>query len=132
MRAGATVAALLVLIGLPSAAQPVEVPSGQEISYHDVIRDVRSTRGWSWRFRFVAPGIDREDGTVDFATAALDMDHLCQNYAIPRLPPMGPRPREIVITLMSDVVEFGETKPEITQFFEAYRVDGDTCVWEGF
>jgi Family of unknown function (DUF6497) len=34
---------------------------------------------------------------------------------------------------MSDrVVPFGQTDPEATQFFEAYSLQGDTCVWEMF
>jgi hypothetical protein len=29
-------------------------------------------------------------------------------------------------------VPFGEPAPDATQFFEAYRVEGDTCIWEAF
>jgi len=127
-----TAAGILAFLAGPVAAQPVTVPSGQPVEYVEVIRDVRSTRGLSWRFRFVAPEIARKTGTVSFEIAARDMDHLCQNFAIPRLPLMGPRPREIVISLSDAPLPFGEPNPEITQFIEVYSVDGDTCTWEAF
>ncbi len=112
-------------------AQPVEVPSGQPVEFYEVIRDVRGARGLAWRFRFVAPEIARNSGSINFETAARDMDHLCERFAIPRLPLMGPRPREVVISFSDRPLEFGEANPEITQFFEAYRIEDETCVWEG-
>ncbi len=119
-------------LATPALAQPVAVPSGQPVEFVEVIRDVRSVRGLSWRFRFVAREIDRNSGSVTFESAALDMDHLCQNFAIQRLPIIGARPGEIVISFSSAPLEFGEVNPEITQFFEVYSVQGDKCVWEGF
>ena len=34
--------------------------------------------------------------------------------------------------LLSRAVPFGEAAPDATQFFEAYRVEGDACIWEAF
>lgn len=110
----------------------VPVPSGQTVIFHEIVRDAAGPAGLTYRFRFVAPGIARDGGTVDFETAAADMDHLCQDFALPRISDLGPRPAQIVISLADRAVEFGVPAPEVTQFFEAYRVEDGTCIWEGF
>jgi hypothetical protein len=60
------------------------------------------------------------------------MAHLCQSYALPRLSETGPVPAQIIISLSDRPVPFGEASPEATQFFEAYRIEGDACIWEAF
>lgn len=115
-----------------AAAQTVDVPSGQPVEFLEVVRDLRGSRGLTWRFRFVAPQIARDTGTVSFEEAAQDMDHLCREFALPRLPNIGPRPRQIVVSLSATPVRFGTTDPENTQFFEVYRVEDNQCIWEGF
>ncbi|MFN3294273.1 MAG: DUF6497 family protein [Gemmobacter sp.] len=89
--------------------------------------------GLTVRFRFIAPRIAREGGTIDFDTAAEDMDHLCQTFALPRIETVtGPQPAQVVISLSDRPVEFGVITPEATQFFEAYSIEDGTCVWEAF
>ena len=44
---------------------------------------------------------------------------------------MHPQPEQIVISLMDRLVDFGATNPDATQFFEAYRIEDGTCIWEG-
>ncbi|WP_172296954.1 DUF6497 family protein [Pseudoruegeria sp. HB172150] len=112
-------------------AQSVNVPSGQPVEFVEVVRDTRGPQGLTWRFRFVAPEIDRTSGSIGFEEAAVDMDHLCNKFAVPRLPTMGPVPKQIVISMSDAPVDFGAPAPEITQFFEAYRVEDDSCIWEG-
>ena len=58
------------------------------------------------------------------------MEHLCNTYALPRVPNQGPRPSQIIISLSDRPVEFGTADPEATQFFEAYAVEDEACVWE--
>lgn len=108
---------------------PIPVPSGQEVRLLDVIRDQPGPGGLTYRFRFVAPAIAQ---TVDFETAAADMEHLCRTYALPRLSQIGPVPGQVIVSLSDRPVPFGEPAPDATQFFEAYRVEGDTCIWEAF
>lgn len=110
----------------------VAVPSGQVVSLLDVVLDAPGPEGMAARFRFVAPAIAKVGGTVDFETASLDMAHLCQSYALPRLAENGPVPAQIIISLSDRAVPFGEAAPDATQFFEAYRVEGDACIWEAF
>lgn len=111
----------------------VPVPSGQPVTLQDVVLNAPGAAGLTARFRFVAPQIARFGGTIDFETAAADMDHLCATYALPRIDTItGPRPAEVVISLSDRPVEFGVITPEATQFFEAYSIQDGTCVWEAF
>lgn len=107
------------------------VPSGQKVVLQEVLLD--ETPGALWaRFRFVAPAIARDGGTVDYGQAGLDMDHLCASLALGYLKDRGIAPARVVISLSDRSLAFGAPAPEATQFFEAYRPDGDLCIWEEF
>ncbi|MBA4351683.1 MAG: acetolactate synthase [Rhodobacter sp.] len=109
----------------------IEVPSGQEITLQDVIWNAPGPDGLALRFRFLAPGI-APGGGVDFDTAAADMQHLCDTYALPRIADQGPHPEQVIISLSDVAVAFGEAAPEATQFFESFRIEDGVCVWEIF
>lgn len=128
---GAGLLALAFCAAAPLSAQPVTVPSGQDVEFVEVVRNARGSHGLTWRFRFVAPGIDRETGTISFDQAAQDMDYLCKSFAIPRLPTMGPRPSAVIVSMSARPIDFGAADPEITQFFEAYRIVDNDCIWDG-
>ncbi|MBP9952734.1 MAG: DUF6497 family protein [Cypionkella sp.] len=108
------------------------VPSGQEVTLLDVVMDAPGPEGLTARFRFVAPAIAREGGSVDFEAASADMLALCQNYVLPRLANTGPVPAQVVVSLADRAVPFGDSDPAATQFFEAYRVENGNCIWEAF
>lgn len=110
----------------------IDVPSGQKVQFLDTIWGQPGPDGLTVRFRFVAPAIAREGGTVPFDVAEADMAHLCETYALPRLSGMGPKPAQIIISLSDRALEFGAAAPEATQYFEAYRPEDGTCAWEGF
>ena len=111
---------------------PIEVPSGQAVTLLDVIWNQMGPVGLTMRFRFVAPAIARDSGTVDFESAVADMQALCEGFALPRIAGLGPQPAQIVISLSDRAVPFGESAPDVTQFFEAFSIDGTTCTWEMF
>ena len=108
------------------------MPSGQAVTHVDTIQGAQGAAGLTVRFRFLAPAIAREGGSVDADAAFADMQALCDSYAMPRLSSIGPQPAQIVISLMDREVAFGEAAPEATQFFEAFRPEGGACVWEPF
>ena len=111
-------------------AEAIEVPSGQTVTLLDVITDVAGPEGLTARFRFLAPAIAREGGSIDPETAALDMDFLCQSFALARIATTGPQPSQIIIS-MSDVdVPFGQSRPDATQLFNSYSIADGTCVWD--
>jgi hypothetical protein len=110
----------------------VPVPSGQAVAYLDVVMGAPSPEGMAARFRFLAPAIAREGGSVDFDTASVDMLDLCKHFALPRIAENGPQPSQIIISLSDRAVPFGEASPDATQFFEAYRLENGTCIWEAY
>lgn len=114
---------------LPDLArsEAVRVPSGQQIIFQEVVRDMQGEAGLTLRFRFVAPGV-----ATDPDGAAYDMQALCDDYVVPRVPNIGPRPSQIVISLAERAIAFGDSDPGIVQFFEAYRIENGHCVWEAF
>lgn len=130
MRAAAV---LVTLAGPALGLDLIEVPSGQPVTLQDVIWNQPGPAGLTARFRFIAPEIARDGGLIDFDTAAADMDHLCETYALPRVTTItGPRPAQVVISLSDIPVEFGVVTPEATQFFEAYSITEGVCEWEPF
>ncbi|MCP3970181.1 MAG: acetolactate synthase [Rhodobacteraceae bacterium] len=113
----------------PVGAEQVQVPSGQPVEFVELIRDAS---GAIWRFRFLAPGIARDGGSVSVDTALGDMEALCRGFVIPRVAVASAPPGQVVISLSDRPVAFGTAHPDATQYFEAYRIEGETCVWEGF
>ncbi len=111
----------------------IPVPSGQKISFLDVIRGEDSAVGTAVRYRFLAPGIARDKGDVVFSQAEEDMAVLCQDYVLPQIHATpGEMPDQIIIVLSDRKVDFGVADPDATQYFEAYRPDDGACFWEGF
>ena len=110
----------------------IAVPSGQVVTLQETIWNAPGPEGLVTRFRFVAPAIARDGGTVDFETASADILHLCQNFALDRVVQSGPVPVQVIVSLADQVVPFGEAAPEATQFFEAFRIENGSCIWEAF
>ncbi|KNG92531.1 DUF6497 family protein [Pseudaestuariivita atlantica] len=110
---------------------PIFVPSGQFVTFHDFVSDAAG-EGLMYRFRFVAPDISPAGRGLTFVEVADDMVHLCQFYAVPKVSEVGPRPRQIVVSLMERAIDFGESDASVTQFFEAYSVQDGLCIWELF
>ncbi|MBS0125193.1 acetolactate synthase [Aestuariicoccus sp. KMU-90] len=107
---------------------PVPLDSGLDVTFHDVIRDVAGD-GLTYRFRFVVPGIG---DVLDYADVVEDIDWLCNEFALPRVPQPGPQPNRIVISMMSEPTEFGVANPDVTQFFESFSIQNGLCIWEAF
>lgn len=125
-------AAILLLTSLPALAQTIAVPSGQPVEFVDLVRNAPGTAETVWRFRFLAPQITREGGSVSAVAAAADIDALCADYVQPVLARYGVAPDQVIISLSDRPVAFGAPAPGATQYFEAYRIEGGTCVWEAY
>ena len=122
-------ALLLLLAGPLFAEEPLDVPSGQRVTFHEMLWD-RPGGGLVYRFRFIAPEIGREGREYEDVEA--DMQHLCETFALDRIADTGPKPSQIVISFSQSETEFGIADPDVTQFFEAYRVEDGTCILEFF
>lgn len=114
------------------AEEMIDVPSGQPVTFLDVVHEAPGPEGLTYRFRFLAPAIARVGGTIDSEQALEDMAALCESYVLSRLAAPGPQPSQIIISLADRPVPFGQPDPEATQFFEAFRPEGSSCIWEGF
>ena len=122
-------ACFALLANTGAAEQLITVPSGQPLTLGEVLID--DSQGEDWlRFRFIAPKIG--DGGVSYDQAAPDMDYLCQHLVIPYLAEYALNPPRVIISLSDRMVEFGKTNPGATQYFEAYRPQDNTCIWEAF
>jgi len=121
-------AAAFLLAATPALA--IDVPSGQPVELQEVLVDQMGGETWL-RFRFVAPQIGRDGGSIGYDLAGSDMTALCDTLAIPYIAEYALTGDVIVISLADRAVEFGTADPETTQFFEAYRLKNGTCIWEG-
>jgi hypothetical protein len=127
--------ALVLAMAGPVAAQQdkakeerLVLPSGLEAGLQEVVSN-QPGQGLTYRFRFVAPEFT---GKEEFESIMADLEYLCMSYAIPRLPQIGPQPRQVVISLADRATEFGVFDPDAAQVFEAYRIEDGTCIWEVF
>lgn len=110
------------------AGDGVSVPSGRDLRLIEIVSNVPGPEGATARFRFLAPGLTE----ADIVTTANDMQALCDSFALGRIKDMVPQPQQIIISLASAEVPFGEAAPDAVQFFEAFSVDTGTCVLAPF
>ena len=111
-------------------AEDVPLPSGRVASLVETIWEPQSVPVEIWlRLRFVVPGIGPE---LDFDEVGADLLALCRTQALPELARTGKRADQAIVSMASEPLEFGATNPEVTQFFEAYRLSNDDCILEGF
>ncbi len=122
--------AVLIWAGATQASE-IAVPSGQPVDLFEVIEDPDGTAGLTLRYRFVAPEIAREGGSIGIDSALDDIEALCESVVLPQLQHGETVPDQVVISLMDRPIEFGATNPQATQFFEAFRIENGQCVWEG-
>ena len=113
-----------------TAAQAVDVPSGQPVELQEVLVDQVSGETWL-RFRFIAPQIARDTGAIDSVQAGPDMAFLCEAVAAPYIAQYELAGDVIVISMSDRRAEFGAADPDMTQFFELFRLNNNTCIWEG-
>ncbi|NEY91455.1 DUF6497 family protein [Tabrizicola oligotrophica] len=117
---------------VPGDGLAVSLPSGQTVTLVESIWNAPGPMGLVTRFRFLAPEINPATGSVGFDLAAQDIAWLCQNYALERVMTNGPLPAQVIVSLEDRPVAFGEADPEATQFFEAFRIEDGSCIWEVF
>lgn len=119
----------LFLLASPLAA--AEVPSGQELTLHEVLVDAQEGVTYL-RFRFLAPQIAEGVGQVGFEVAGQDMLHLCDTLALPYINEYALEGDQIVVSFMDRITEFGQPDPDAVQYFEAFVVQDGVCMWDEF
>ena len=121
-------ACIVILASAPALAQDVTVPSGLDVALFDVV--LEDDTGTA-RFRFHAPALGGPDAPT-FSDVVPDFQYLCDSLAIPGLAANGWAAKDIVISMSAEEVEFGAIAAEVAQFFQPFRVENDTCIWEDF
>ncbi len=112
-----------------AAAQQIAVPSGLDLSLYDVILEAETQTA---RFRFVMPAIDPAQGGAEFAEILGDLQYVCDSVVVPALSQNGWASGQIVLSVSDEQVVFGIYNPDVTQFFQPFRLENMTCVWEDF
>ena len=84
------------------------------------------------RFRFVSAAIDPEGAGKTFGDLIADLQWVCDNVVVPSLAANDWQTGDVVLSVSSQETEFGVFDPVVTQFFQPYTIDGDTCRWEDF
>lgn len=132
MRPAVCITLALLALSPAAAAQEeaLRLPSGLEARLFEVLTDRPSGGGLIYRFRYVAPGL--VGGADRLGVIAADLDWLCETHALPRVSNIGPQPGQLVVSLADREAEFGVYDAAVTQVFEAFRVEGDRCIWEMF
>lgn len=108
------------------AQERLDVPSGQPLSFLEFIAEQDAELV---RFRFLAPLIGTD---YTYADVMDDFQALCDEQVIPVLAANGLTPRQIVLSMSASQVPFGEPAPDTVQFFELFRPENHTCIWEEF
>ena len=109
---------------------PLDVPSGQLVTLQEAFYEEQADGALWLRLRFVAPRIGTGPGELGFDVVEWDMAHLCETLGIGWA--AGQEVELIVVSFADAPSEFGAADADITQFFEAYRPEGDECAWEEF
>ncbi len=81
------------------------------------------------RFRFLTPDIGT---TFDYMDVAADFQMVCDDQVIPVLDANALAPSQIVLSMSAVDIPFGEDHPDVLQFFEIFRPENGTCIWEEF
>jgi hypothetical protein len=110
----------------------IAVPSGQAVTLLDIIWNSQGPNGPAPRFRFVAPAIAKNGGTVSYEAAETDLVALCESYVIATLAQKGNSAPLVLVSIADRAVEFGVSDPEATQYFETFSIAGSTCSREIF
>jgi hypothetical protein len=106
------------------------LPSGQAVELFEVLLDTVGAEAWV-RFRFLAPDIGPGGLRLRFDQVEPDFEHLCQSVVVPYVREFDLKADVVAIALLDRPIDFGSSDPEATQYIEAFRLDGETCIWEG-
>ena len=116
------------LLAAPSfaGAQDIILPSGQPLTFLEFISE---GEGATVRFRFLTPEIGAAFAYMDVRD---DFQVICDELVMPALAEYTLEPTQIVLSMSAVDIPFGEDNPDVLQFFEIFRPENGTCIWEEF
>lgn len=129
-RLATPLAGALALAPLWAMAESV-APSGLRLSLHELLVEENPWSGETLVVvRLLAPTISQD--LPDPVTLRADMDWACATWGQPAAEDLAVPPDQVVVEMMAAPAERGIATPEIRRFFETYRLDGPSCIWELF
>lgn len=129
MRLLALVSAMMLASTWANAEAVFEVPSGQPIEFYEKLDDKDSD---TLRLRFLAPDLASPLKRPSFEELTVDLETLCTEFGLKNIAQNAAPPKQIVVSLSAQPVEFGVANADIEQVFEAFSVENDTCMLEMF
>lgn len=114
-------------------AEEVTTPSGVQATLIETIYEpvgVVAASAKIMRLRFVAPAIV-DQTRYDIGVLDKDFEWLCSTSGLPLAAKAAPQVEQIIVSIASEATDFGETAPNVVQYFDAFHVEDQTCIWEG-
>lgn len=108
-------------------------PSGVSATLHQTIYEpegVTAATAKVMRLRYFAPAI-ADKAAYGFDVIEADFAWLCERDGVKNTAAAAPMVEQIIVSLASEIVNFGETMPNVVQYFDAFRVENQRCIWEG-
>lgn len=111
------------------AEQAVAVPSGQSVRFFEQLDEPENG---ITRLRFIAPDLASPLKRPSFEDMTLDLEALCTEFGLQSLLQNEEQPKQIIVSLSAEPVEFGIANSDVEQVFEAFSVENETCMLEMF
>ncbi len=130
-RAGDPAPADLTAIAAGEEVGPL--PSGQTVTFLDAFIEPQTGLAETWlTLRFLAPRI-AADGDIDFDSASLDLDALCDGPGrreTARIAAQGAKIDQVVIAMLDRPIPRGESDVDATSYYGAYLPHESGCIWQ--
>ncbi|MEM6407258.1 MAG: DUF6497 family protein [Pseudomonadota bacterium] len=123
---------MLAAPGLGSSPESKTMPSGLIVEPLDIQLEPVGAPTLSVqtvRLRYVSDQLG--DKAFSFERIEGDFAHLCETEGLMTRARSAPKARQIIISIASEPLVFGEISPEIIQYFDAFDVVSETCIWAG-
>lgn len=121
------------VLTVPAMAEPVTAPSGLTWGLQETLFEPTGASDDDIeviRLRYVSELV-ADRAAYGFDVIEKDFVFFCESVGLQKVTESAPQARQIIVSVASDWVAFGETAPEIVQYFEAFRPEGNLCIWDG-
>ncbi len=118
-------------VALETAADgTIALPSGLVVRLHETrLEPVGAPTGGvnAVRLRYVSAQLGTE---FSFDEVEGDFTHLCGTFGLLTRARSAPNAEQVIISMASAPTAFGESAPNVVQYFDSFSVQDDTCIWE--
>ncbi len=113
----------------PPPARPLHLASGRVATLIETIWESGS-EGTLGRYRFLVAAIANE--ALSLAEVEADLLQLCREQAIPAAQVEGRTADQLVISMSAEAIAFGDTRPDVPQYFETFALQDGDCMMVEF